>query len=310
MRYLAIGLFLALIASPAAADVPDGWHEVAFLPWGAGEEEVGLTAPAEDELQLGPYGLAVATDGRTAIVDRVNGRALVLAADGGVEREIVLPGRPGAAALTDDGRLAVADLTDDRLVRVFGVGGGQFRTPRWTLPPHRLVVVEGADGWQRVEGLNGFGLRLPLSQRAKEPRGLGEGTPSIEGKASCVAFRRGGALVLRFDGAEVVVSSDVWPGGSGMAPGAVSVLATDGDSALVLVESVAPSAGPITVERAVVVVDASGGIGPRVLLPEPGGLTIPDPVAASADGVVTLLWATDAGCSLLRADLGRGEGSR
>ncbi len=309
MRYLGTCLIVALVASTAAAYPPAGWDEVAFLPWGEGEREVGLTPPAEDALQRGPHGVAVDGLGHTAIIDRVNDRALVLSADGEVLREVVLPGKPGAAALTDDGRLAVTDLLDDRLVRVFGVGGGQFRTPRWTLPPTRLVVVEGEDGWQQVEGLNGFSMRLPLSLRILEPYALPEGTPARDGKASAVAFRRDGTLIVRFGDQEVAYPDDIWPGDEAMAPGAVSVLATDGDTAVLLVESVFPGAGPIHVERAVTVVDLTGGFGALQALPQPGPVAIPAPIAARADGEVVMLWSGEQGCSLLRTVVSREEGS-
>ena len=142
---------LALAWCVPAVAVAD-WETLVTMPWGEAPGQAGLTPEAEDELQQGPYGIAVSLAGDVAVVDRVNRRALVFTAQGELLRQVVLPGMPGAAALLSDGRVAVADELQKRLVRVLGPGGGQLRTPDWTLPPNRLVTVQDTHGGEKVEG--------------------------------------------------------------------------------------------------------------------------------------------------------------
>jgi len=294
-------LWAALFAAPAAAD--DDWEELIFLPWGDGPGQAGLTPEAEDELQLGPHGIAVSLSSELAIVDRVNRRALVFDARGEPLREIVLPGMPGAAALLSDGRLAVADELRKRTVRVLGPGGGQLLSPTWTLPPNRLVTLADTHGGEKVEGLNGFGLRLPLDRRALQPQELERGVPSPDGASAVVAFRREGDLVVEFDERVVVLGDDVWPTGAedGFGPGAVTVLATDGTTAVIALESVSSGEGPIEVRRAVLRVAVDGARGTLLHLPPPGPVAIPADLAAAADGSVLLLRSEADGCRVLRS---------
>jgi hypothetical protein len=56
--------------------VPSAGRELFTLPWGDGEGEVGLADPAEG-LRRGPEALAVAADGRLAVLDSVNRRLLL-----------------------------------------------------------------------------------------------------------------------------------------------------------------------------------------------------------------------------------------
>lgn len=292
---------LALVCCVPAVAAAD-WEELVRMPWGEGPGQVGLTPEAEDELQQGPHGIAVSGAGDVAVVDRVNGRALIFTAESELKREIVLPGMPGAAALLSDGRLAVTDELRKRLVRVLGPGGGQLRTPGWTLPPNRLVTVQDTHGGEKVEGLNGFLLRLPLSERTQEPGELERGMPSPDGLSSVVAFRRDGDLVVEFAERDVVLGADIWPAGGadGFGPGAVTVLATDGATAQLVLESVTTGDGPIEVRRAVVTVAEDGAHGARLNLPPPGPVVIPADLVATADGVALLLQTDASGCRLLR----------
>jgi len=296
----ALSALLLAWCSPTQAAAK--WEVMTFLPWGEGPGQAGLTPEAEDELQLGPHGIAVATDGSVAVIDRVNDRALVLTAQGELQREIVLPGMPGAAALLSDGRLAVADELRKQLVRVLGPGGGQFLTPDWTLPANRLVAVADTHGGEKVEGINGFQLRLPLGSQALEPQELERGVPSPDGASAVVASRRDSALVVEFDERDVVLGADVWPAaeGDGFGPGMVTVLATDGTTAVLALESVSSGDGPIEVRRAVLRVAADGKHGALLHLPPAGPVTIPADLTALADGTVLLLRSDVDGCRVLR----------
>lgn len=302
------GLLFAtlLFTLPAAAESP-GWRTLAELAWGDQPGQVGLSEPREDELQRGAHGIAVSPQGWIAVVDRVGGRALVLDETGRRVREVVIPGHPGEAALLADGRLAVADELDERLVRVLGAGGGRFRTPSWAQPPTRLVPIEDPAGGWIVQGVDPFQLRLPLGEQDPLPRALDRGVPTSDGEAAVVVYKRGEELFVEFDGEVVVSSTRAWPLEPGMASGAAAVLATDGASAVLALEAVSTDAAPIRTRRAVVLVESDGSWGEPLVLPEPGPVVIPDDLAALPDGRVFLLVSEADGCRLLA---GQVEGVR
>ncbi len=299
------------VAAPASAD-PGAWEEVAFLPWGDGDVELGRSPVREDELVRGPHGIAVDDDGRVVLIDRVNGRALIVDERGAVSRTVVVPGSPGAAAFVPGGGLAVADDADPRKVRVLGGTAGVGRTPRWAQPPVRLVAWTDDGGAPVIEGLDPFQLRLPVSPREPEAHALDRGLPSRDGHATAWVAWRDGGLLLSFPPAEVILDPpDELPGkDEGYGPGAVQVLATGADQAVLLVESVYTGAGPIMAVRGVMAVDADGARGPLLRLPDPGPVVIPADVAALADGSVWVLVSGDDGCSLLRAFAGGVEVDR
>ena len=302
----------AIALTPATAGADGTWREVAFLPWGDGPGEVGRSVAREDEQRRGPHGIALGADGRAAVIDRVNGRALVLDERGEIERVDVLPGMPGAATLLPGRALAVADEEDRRLVRVLGGTAGARRTPRWAQPPVRLVSWTDDSGVAVVQGLDPFQLRLPTSRGVVAPHKLGRGVPSVDGRHAAWAFWREGGLVLVFPPAEVVVSiPDELPGSEeGYGPGAVEVLATGDGTAVVLIEAVYTGEGPIDAVRGAMAVDADGARGPFVELPDVGPVVIPADVAALDDGTVLVLVSGEEGCSLLRTDLGAAEAGR
>lgn len=308
---LALAILVFSAASPASAD-PDTWQEVAFLPWGEGEGEVGRSPVREDEQVRGPHGIAVGVDGHVAIVDRVNGRALIVDEQGEVLRTVVLPGLPGAAALLPGGALAVADDAEPRKVRVLGGTAGVGRTPRWAQPAVRIVTWIDEEGTTVVEGLDAFQLRLPVSPREPEPYALDRGRPSEDGRDSAWAAWRDGGVLLAFPPGEVILDPPhELPGkDEGYGPGSVQVLATGDREAVLMVEAVFTGTGPIDAVRGVTRVEADGGRGPLIRLPEPGPVVIPIDVAALADGTVWVLVAGDDGCSLLRTVVGGVEVAR
>jgi len=85
------------------------------LPWGAGAGEVGLAKPTEG-LVRGPEALAVAPDGRIAVLDSVNRRLVYLDDAGSVTGNTVVPLAEPRFLAVDDKRLYVLDCDADRLL--------------------------------------------------------------------------------------------------------------------------------------------------------------------------------------------------
>ena len=115
------------------------------LPWGSGAGEVGLAKPTEG-LVRGPEALAVAPDGRIAVLDSVNRRLVYLDAAGAVTGNTGVPLAEPRFLAVDDKRLYVLDCDADRLLATLDWDGalvgatalpelddvvtGMFATPR------------------------------------------------------------------------------------------------------------------------------------------------------------------------------------
>jgi hypothetical protein len=296
---LALALALVLAAPPAAAA---DWQEIARLPWGSDDGEVGLHAGAEDELAYGPHGIAVDTHGRVAVVDRVGQRALLFEPDGAPADSLRLAGRPGAAALLPDGQLAVLDEAQERRVRL--TGGEALTSPRWALPPGRLGVFVDGEG-TRIWALDAFQLRLPLAPLPEilEPHEPPRGVPTADGSLAVVALRDGEELVLRFQPAdgeveEVRLTASL---ASDERLAGVEVLAVAVDGAVISYLGLGEGTGPLRARQVVAWVGRDGAPGTAVDVPAPGPVAIPAGLAATADGRVYLLRSGTAGCRLLRA---------
>lgn len=86
------------------------------LAWGTGDGQVGLLRPA-DGLAQGPEALAVASDGRLAVLDSVNRRVVFLDAAGAPPGWSALPLAEPRFVAVDDERVYVLDCdADHRLV--------------------------------------------------------------------------------------------------------------------------------------------------------------------------------------------------
>ncbi|MFH0915595.1 MAG: hypothetical protein V1912_04020, partial [bacterium] len=127
---------LGSAASPAvepAATLADATASTALsrgsllvtLPWGSADGQVGLQAPGEG-LVRGPEAVAVAPNGRVAILDSVNKRVVLLDGDGTFVNAVPLAlTEPRFLAVSDD-RLYVLDCDGDRrLAAVDWSGAGQ-----------------------------------------------------------------------------------------------------------------------------------------------------------------------------------------
>ena len=328
---LVAGLALAALTVAAPARAADPWQELALMPWGDGEGQVGLHPGGEDELAYGPHGLALDGAGRIAVVDRVGGRALVFAADGTPGDHRRLEGRPGAAALLPDGELAVLDEAEERTVR--RTAGGVLFGPRWALPPSRLLVTQGPDG-PEIHGLDAFQQQLELAplpgavEPHEPPRGIPSaartlataamltsahappgGSPAADGTVSVVALRDDDEVVLRFltdgDGAEELRLAASLAEGERLA--GVEVLAASGDGVVISYLGIAEGTGPLRTRRVVGWIGRDGVAGSAVDVPEPGPVAIPVDLAATADGRVVLLRSDTDGCRLWATRVGEGE---
>ena len=104
------------IVAPAATEgepIISAGTVLAALPWGDGEGQVGLALPAEG-LARGPEAVAIAPDGRVAILDSVNHRLVLLDAQGAFSSTITVPlAEPRFLAVNDD-RIYVLDCDLDR----------------------------------------------------------------------------------------------------------------------------------------------------------------------------------------------------
>jgi hypothetical protein len=95
---------------------------LATLPWGAGEDEVGLVRPAEG-LARGPEALAIAPSGRVAVLDSVNKHLLLLDADGHPSGTAEVPLAEPRFLAVDDDRLYVLDCDAHRQILVLSWDG-------------------------------------------------------------------------------------------------------------------------------------------------------------------------------------------
>lgn len=101
-----------LTAVPDSA-APSTGSLLVTLPWGSGAGQVGLRAPAEG-LTSGPEALAVAPDGRVAVLDSVNERVVLLEPSGAFASSVAVSlAAPRFLAATND-RLYVLDCDSDR----------------------------------------------------------------------------------------------------------------------------------------------------------------------------------------------------
>ena len=102
-----------VLGESALAAVPGGDVPLVTLPWGSGEAQVGLCRPTEG-LTRGPEALAVAPDGRIAVLDSVNRRILLLDTGGRVTGYAPVRLAEPRFLAVDDGLLYVLDCDADR----------------------------------------------------------------------------------------------------------------------------------------------------------------------------------------------------
>jgi hypothetical protein len=118
--------------------VPGGDVPLVTLPWGGGEGQAGLCRPTEG-LTRGPEALAVAPDGRLAVLDSVNRRILLLDAGGRVTGYAPVPLTEPRFLAVDDSRLYVLDCDADRRLAAFDWSGASVSVV--SVPPLQDVVT-------------------------------------------------------------------------------------------------------------------------------------------------------------------------
>jgi len=290
-------------AGPALAGDDRGWEALTTFEWGDGHGELGRRPVRAEELAWGPAGIALAPTGELAMVDRVNSRVILLDVDGRPVDERSVGERAGAATLLADGTLAVLDEGARRRVEMDGAGS--LWSPRWAMPPHRLVSWTGDDGATVVEAMDAFQLRQPLAPASDPiaPHALRRGVPSPDGRSSAFAALDDEGFVVDFDGHAVPVGPWNQLDASAHPLASVEVLATDGLTAVLALEAVSAGTGPLAVDRLLATVDREGRIGTIVPAPAPGNMRIPGDLAALADGTVVTLVGGDDGCTLWRIRL-------
>ncbi len=128
----------ASAAVDAAAAFPTGGDLLVTLPWGSGPGEVGLLQPGEG-LARGPEALAVAPNGRIAVLDSVNGRLLFLDPSGEPVGTAAISLTSPRFLAVDDDRLFVVDSDADCRLVTFDWSGANLGA--MTLPDLNDVVT-------------------------------------------------------------------------------------------------------------------------------------------------------------------------
>jgi hypothetical protein len=109
-----------------ATDTSEGTVLVT-LPWGDGDGEVGLLQPVEG-LTRGPEALAVAPDGRIAVLDSVNKRVILLDTEGRPTGSVAVALAEPRFLAVDDDLLYVLDCDADRQLLTLGWDGTAMGT--------------------------------------------------------------------------------------------------------------------------------------------------------------------------------------
>jgi hypothetical protein len=136
-------------AQPAPVEPPPG-RALATLPWGDGAGEVGLAQPGEG-LTRGPEALAVAPDGRIAILDSVNSRLVLLAGDGSFAATVPLRLAQPRFLAVDDDLLYVLDADVDRKLVCLDWQGAEVRSTQLPVLDDPVTGLFATDGGPCVE---------------------------------------------------------------------------------------------------------------------------------------------------------------
>ncbi|MBC7294041.1 MAG: hypothetical protein H5T84_08085 [Thermoleophilia bacterium] len=127
-----------------ASATADPGVELVTLPWGSGEGQVGLQAPTEG-LARGPEALAVAPDGRIAILDEVNSRVVMLDAAGRYQGTAKIDLCAPRFLAVDNDRLYVLDADVDHRLLVLDWSGtfvSAYALPELSDPVTALLATE------------------------------------------------------------------------------------------------------------------------------------------------------------------------
>ncbi len=287
------------VASPAAQAVQLADRQVVTLPWGAGDGAVGIEPGGAESLSYGPNAVAIASNGESLILDRINERILRVAADGAVHTVAAVP--KDAEELVAGAGSIVAFSPVRGQAWFFDASGspaGTLAVPRALRELTSLSV--GAS--RRLTVHTGFQERLelgsPSAPLALEVtlRGKREGAFALsDGSAVALRASAGRAELLLLSQGEGEVRSRVLS--SRALPGAITaarLLGAHGMTVCLRTERV-QSLPELVVDRRAVCVDlASGSVVHDEALPAPG-LYLPRTELAFHEGRLCHLHASEAG---------------
>ncbi|WP_167087403.1 hypothetical protein [Massilia frigida] len=190
-RFFVLPACLMAVSLYGYAQAPGGMA----LEVGAGPGQIGLEMHPNQDCQ-GPAAMVAAGDDATALLDKVNGKIVVLAAAG--RHDIALPAdllEPVDVIATSRGFLVVGALGEVAMVSAKGDVLARTRTghdPEAGVP--RLIAL--ADGFA-LDDLNGKRVNVPLSARQT-------GTPVLANLAAAASYA---ATAPRTDPATIVIAS-------------------------------------------------------------------------------------------------------
>ncbi len=261
------------------------------LPWGTGPGQVGLSTPTEG-LARGPEALAVAPDGRMAVLDSVNRRIVVLAPDGSFKAHLPLSlTDPRFLCVTAD-RLAVLDPDTDGVCLVMdweGVVLKSYTTPRTQEPPTAVFLIDGHP-WVELAHARCAPLGRVAAQ-AHEGRPLGLGIERGWVVATRLADGQAGLSVQA--GRSACGASTTLKIGGPQKIEHITSLNSDPSGNLILGTRMAE--GGILIRRMIGTTDRENA---SLRLPEDSGPYVGVPYVVSPDGRILRIAATTAGYSI------------
>ena len=331
-----------VVASASSTALADG-SLLVTLPWGSGQGEVGLAQPVEG-LTRGPEALAVAPDGRIAVLDSVNRRVVLLDPQGQWTGSAAVPLAEPRFLAVDDERLYVLDCDNSRQLTTLDWTGAALGT----VPlPSLADVVTGLFATAQgpcVEVAHARTYFVTASLRATaeletevdaSPADLGSSMSlrSLAGRpaahdASCAAqvtFQPDEGVHVRFselDPASLLPTSTVEYSpalASGMTLEHLVSVDTLGSSTLVigarLLDAASTAAGPASLVVTRFVLEAGGTGANMANAGETGTLLLADcpfaylgqPYTVAPDGRVFQPVASDAGYSIVQYAFATGE---
>jgi hypothetical protein len=151
---------------------PAAGRQLVTLPWGNGAGEVGLVQPAEG-LTRGPEALAIAPDGRIAVLDSVNSRLVVLAADGSFAGALPLTLSQPRFLAVDNGLIYVLDADTDRQLVCLDWQGAQVNAAQLPALDDVVTGLFATDDGPCVEVAHDQVFAVEFKDNGKQTAGAG-----------------------------------------------------------------------------------------------------------------------------------------
>jgi hypothetical protein len=170
-----------LPAMPAPAE-PSPGRQLVTLPWGHEAGEVGLVQPAEG-LTRGPEALAVAPDGRIAILDSVNARVVVLAADGSFSGALPVSLSQPRFLAVDNGSIYVLDADTDRQLICLDWQGAQVHAAQIPVFDDVVTGLFATDDAPCIEVAHDQVFAVEFKDNGKQAAGSGALATGVAARA-------------------------------------------------------------------------------------------------------------------------------